>query len=371
MAPTWSDITASLENAVTGANSQNTIDVTVNDQRNINVTNDAHVDTAMGAIANTGFNTANRNTLGGAIATGIAEADAFVANLLNQTWLVGGNGAGNLALSGNNNQTGSGSTNSTNVSSNSGGTANVSNNADVNNQGNMDANTGNNQTNDNTGNGTVAAGTAGVAGGADNNINHTQLAGDPAGLNITTSDNANIANSFSGNANSGGNQTDRNTGAAASTGGNGGDGGNGGGGNNGGGTTTTGDGSGNGGSGSGGDGGHGDNGGGSGSNSGSGDPATQNAKVAGATAQASGDNGVGGGEIPAYFGRVAQAATTDPVQASPRFPVAGLYNPVVTRSLLKFLPWALIALALGLFTRIYFSGRNGLAFLLARRRKSI
>lgn len=366
VAPTWSDITAALENAVTGTNSQNTIDVTVNDQRNINVTNDAHVDTAMGAIANTGFNTANRNTLGGAISTGIAEADAFVANLLNQTWLVGGTGSGNVVLSGNNNQTGSGSTNSTDVSVNLGGTANVSNNADVNNQGEMNANSGNNQANDNTGNGTVAAGAAGVNGGADNNVNHTQLAGDPAGLNVVTDNNANIANDFGGSANSGGNETDRNTGGGAGTGGNGGDGGNGGG--NDGGATTTDGGSGNGNGGSGGDGDH--NGGGA-NTSGSGGSSSAKTKVAGATTQASDDNGIGGGDVPTYFGRVAQAATTDPAKMSPRFPVAGLYNPVVTRSVLKFLPWALLALALGLFARIYFSGRNSLVFLLTRRRKNI
>lgn len=98
LAGPWANITADLLNATTGTGSTNTIDVTVNDEREVTVLNDATVDTAIGAVANTGFNTASRNTLGGCITTGLANLVARLENLLNQTWLTGYGGGLDLTL---------------------------------------------------------------------------------------------------------------------------------------------------------------------------------------------------------------------------------------------------------------------------------
>lgn len=152
----WSDITAELGNATTGADSTNTIDVTVNDTRQVTVLNEANVDTGIGAVANTGFNTASRNTLGGQILTGVARVDAIIENLLNQTWLIGqeyGDAPQGLGVQFalNNQNTGAGSTNTSTITPNVRTLADLTNNANVNNTADALATTGNNQADENTG----------------------------------------------------------------------------------------------------------------------------------------------------------------------------------------------------------------------------
>lgn len=373
VSPFWSDITAVMNNSVTGADSQNTIDVTVNDERNINITNDAQVDTAMGAIANTGFNTANRNTLGGIIDTGIAQAIAFVENLLNQTWLTGGAGGGTTAINGSNNSTGSGSTNTTNFATETDGSANIANNADVNNEGNLDTNSGNNQANDNTGDGTASTGSADVVGGAQNTVNQTELAGNPLNLDINQDNTATIDNNFTGNANTGGNETNDNTGtndpADDNDNGGGDNGGGTGGGDTGGGqgnngTGTTGNNSGSSG---------GSGGGGSGGNGGG----TQKTaiktipSVKGATESIlHSEFGIGYGGDGNYYSPLVKEAKAEMVsipKTQTRFPVAPLIG-TSTRSLLKLLPWILLVTAGALVTGIYLRGNDWLFFVLENRR---
>lgn len=147
----WANITADLVNATTGADSTNTIDVTIDDTREVTVLNDAEVDTAIGAVANTGFNTANRNTLGGLICTGVAALDALVDNLLNQTWLVRTYGDGQAQLATTNTQTGSGSGNSIGLTPFVSTAATVGNTADADTTFTAAATTGDNQANRNTG----------------------------------------------------------------------------------------------------------------------------------------------------------------------------------------------------------------------------
>jgi hypothetical protein len=159
----WVNITADLLNSTTGADSTNTIDVTVNDERHVTVVNDAAVDTAMGIIANTGFNLANRNTLGGMVATGLAQVSARVENLLNQTWLVGDEYGDDPRYAGvhiaaANEETGADSINANTVDPSVSTTVNITNGADVNNTAEVAATTGNNEARENTGGGAVGSG---------------------------------------------------------------------------------------------------------------------------------------------------------------------------------------------------------------------
>lgn len=168
----WSELTAELVNATTGADSTNTIDVTVNDTRQVTVLNEANVDTGIGAVANTGFNTASRNTLGGQILTGVARVDAIIENLLNQTWLVGQEygdtpyGIG-IRFALNNQHTGAGSTNTSTITPNVSTLADLTNNANVNNTVDALATSGNNQADENTG--TLGASSNGSGSTGDNN----------------------------------------------------------------------------------------------------------------------------------------------------------------------------------------------------------
>lgn len=215
----WGSVTAELVNDTTGADSTNTIDVTVNDERHVTVLNDAVVDTAMRASANTGFNTVNRNTLGGLVMTGAANIEALVENLLNQTWLTGyeygDNPVGHsieFALA--NENTGSGSTNANTVDPNVSTEVDIGNDADVDNDVHALATTGNNQASRNTGGGAVRSGTAGIGGSLDNAVNQTEVLGSSGGSfdldadNVARIENALIALAFSGE-----NEANRNTGS--------------------------------------------------------------------------------------------------------------------------------------------------------------
>lgn len=215
----WGDITSDLTNDTTGAFSTNTIDVTVNDERHVTVLNDAVVDTAIGAFANTGFNTANRNTLGGLVTTGVADVDAFIENLLNQTWLLGAwygddPGSADFEFVLANLNTGSGSTNENTVDPNISTEVNLTNDADVQNDATVLATTGNNQASQNTGGGAVGSGTAGVGGGIENTANQTSVSGDVVGsLDLNASNTADIGNTVVALASSGGNEASQNTGS--------------------------------------------------------------------------------------------------------------------------------------------------------------
>jgi len=216
----WSNVTADLVNGTTGADSTNTIDVTVNDERNVSVANDASVDTTIGAVANTGFNQTNRNTLGGVISTGRSILDVVVENLLNQTWIVGGppNTDPSVNVASANSTTGANSTNSTSVTPTSTTTIDLDNTANVNTDVTADATTGNNEANENTGDGVISTKKASIDGDLDNTVNQTAVEGTILGsLFLNAANAAEIDNTFDANASSGGNEANRNTGMTSST----------------------------------------------------------------------------------------------------------------------------------------------------------
>ncbi len=214
----WGDVTAELLNDTTGVDSTNTIDVTVNDERAVTVTNAATVDTAIGAVANTGLNTTNRNTLGGLILTGVANISALVDNLLNQTWFTpsayGDDPRVAIGLA--NQTTGAGSTNTNAVTPSLSTSATVANAADVGTTVDALSRSGGNESQRNTGGGAVGTRTASVAGGVANTVNGTELRGTPGGVFSLTGDNAaTVETAFTGSATTGANLVNRNTGLLA------------------------------------------------------------------------------------------------------------------------------------------------------------
>lgn len=211
----WSDITADLTNATTGADSTNTIDVTVNDERHVAVLNDATVDTAIGAVANTGFNTASRNTLGGLITTGSASIRPLIDSLLNQTWLLGAEYGDDpsLAASLTNQTTGSGSTNTTSFLPTVLTEVDLTNSAVITTDVAAAATTGGNEASRNTGGGAIRSGTAAVGGALDAVVNQTELQGQiPGSFDLAIDNSATILNDAAILASSGGNDASRNTG---------------------------------------------------------------------------------------------------------------------------------------------------------------
>ena len=214
----WGEITADLANATTGADSENTIDVTVNDERHVTVLNDAAVDTVLAALANTGFNTASRNTLGGRVITGFAEVAALVENLLNQAWLVGGEygddpNTGGVSIAMTNEETGSGSMNMITAMPTVSTEADITNDATVSTTADLEANSGFNEATRNTGGGAVGSGDATLDGGIDNTANQTDVSGGTGGsVSVDIGNEASVENTATGDATSGGNTVARNTG---------------------------------------------------------------------------------------------------------------------------------------------------------------
>jgi len=215
----WMNITSNLVNATTGVNSTNTINTNINDQRRLTILNDADVNTAIGAVANTGFNTTNRNTLGGIVTTGSSRIDALIENLLNQTWLIGSAYGDDpnygIDVDGGNVVTGAGSDNSTETNVDIEGNANIDNDADVDNSINANSNTGFNEANENTGGGEVYTGSADIGGGIDNNVNQVEVSGNIGPWDIEVNNDADITNTINAIATTGGNQTERNTGCVS------------------------------------------------------------------------------------------------------------------------------------------------------------
>jgi hypothetical protein len=231
----WANITADLLNATTGSDFTNIIDVTVNDTRQVTVLNDAQADTAIGAVANTGFNTANRNTLGGLVRTGEAGINAAVENLLNQTWLTGYEYGDDPGYSGirfglANTTTGSDSTNANTVQ------ATIRTEADIRNScgtgreteyvenGNVCADTdatlvattGNNEANENTGGGAVESSSAALGGGVENTVNQTAVTGGSGGsFDLDVENEGTVQTAFGGSASTGENEANKNTGSIA------------------------------------------------------------------------------------------------------------------------------------------------------------
>lgn len=204
-------------NDTTGAESENTIRATLNDERVIAVSNEANVSTIFGSLVNTGNNVANRNTIGGIITTGDAAADVGISNLINQIVLALGNGgfaAGqDIVADLTNHLTGAFSTNNNDVSASSQALIDIFNSGLVTNLIDLLLNTGGSTANANTVGGTIFTGSGCVAGGIDNDVNRVDTSGGIGFWSVLFDlDNlATVLNDADIDVETGSNETNRNT----------------------------------------------------------------------------------------------------------------------------------------------------------------
>ena len=170
---TQADVSA--QNNQTGSNSDNTIDVTIEQNHETNIDNDADINTVLNANVDTGTNRANRNTVGGNIQTG----DGFLAlhsrAIANLTGISDGAGLSVNVLGGNN-TTGVDSENRINANVNNERVVNITNTANVSTLFPASINTGNNEASDNTVGGNIETGDAAANISIQNLLNQLMLA---------------------------------------------------------------------------------------------------------------------------------------------------------------------------------------------------
>ena len=220
-------------NDTTGFDSKNKIRARLNEERLVTVNNDANVSTVFGVAANTGDNEANQNTLGGSIDTGTIGAEVGINNLINQVVLAMGGTNDGLeaagALVGDGIQidaelinilTGAFSINKNDVESVYDLLAEINNKGVLDNIIDLLLNTGGNETNENTGGGELLTGAGCVDGSLHNNGNEYDLAG-LGGWSLDIDNSADINNDFDVEATTGSNEANRNTVKASNEGGSG------------------------------------------------------------------------------------------------------------------------------------------------------
>lgn len=153
------DLEIHTANDKTGYDSWNKSNVEVSKVNSIFQYNNADVNNDVHADINTGKNTADKNTTGGYVMTGDAEATAIVENNLNHNLarMNGGNGAGAF-LSSFNSTTGADSDNESTIAVRFANLVTQSNYSDVDNNVDLDVNTGRNHADKNTGIGEVITG---------------------------------------------------------------------------------------------------------------------------------------------------------------------------------------------------------------------
>lgn len=186
-------------NQQTGADSSNNSDVDINSDVIINNNNSADLNTGVIAIADSGHNTANKNTGNGEVVTGDANVGLTVVNTANTN--ISGVSAsefdiyddhnGDIVINfedaesesatgsaqASNQQTGANSSNNSEVDDNTSLTIVNQNDAKVANELVLNATSGHNQANKNTGNGEVKTGDANVAVNVVNLVNNNIQAG--------------------------------------------------------------------------------------------------------------------------------------------------------------------------------------------------
>ncbi|MDP2671264.1 MAG: hypothetical protein Q8P13_02265 [bacterium] len=195
-------------NLTTGSDSANFADSSTNNSSTLGVNNTANVLNGINLNANTGDNTADKNTGTSSIQTGDVNANLKTATIANTTtagsdgtlWLVLVNNLGNWtgqlmslnedgvaspffsfvvgpdgSLMAVNNQTGADSSNSADSSANNTNTVQVNNSGTVDNNIQINANTGGNQASKNTGNASIKTGDVNVAANVLNILNNTFL----------------------------------------------------------------------------------------------------------------------------------------------------------------------------------------------------
>lgn len=172
-------------NDITGSDSDNSASTDVNNSNTILIDNNGNIVNNYYLDANTGDNSADKNTGDGSITTGDANVVFNLINFLNNTFLGGngelllgvvnifGNYGGNIVLDGldsagapyyggylgsSNDTTGADSNNDANTSVNNDTDISLNNSADILNNLTLDANTGDNDADKNTGSGSISSG---------------------------------------------------------------------------------------------------------------------------------------------------------------------------------------------------------------------
>lgn len=235
------EVDVKAENSTTGADSDNENEYDVESDLDVDVENDAEVDNEADADVDTGDNEQNRNTSGGDLETGTVEASTEWENVVNAGAALMDDGDG-LEVSGDftNDTTGADSDNSNELDVENDVELDLENTADLFNQLDLDADTGDNEQNRNTeagdletgdvtvdsmianwvnndsGFASAAAGSTSVDVSAENhktgadsdNDNEFDIEND---LEIDVENDAEIDNQFDIDADTGGNEQNRNT----------------------------------------------------------------------------------------------------------------------------------------------------------------
>lgn len=160
------------ENSTTGPLSNNTCTIINKDKVIVNNVNDAQIVNKVSTNANTGYNSASMNTLGGSITTGNATSNVTVGNVanINTTNVTAGLSA-NGGNNGSNSITGPMSNNTIWLENKQRVEINNSNTATVFNKVDVDSNTGYNAANTNTGPASVTTGDARLGLRVDTHVN--------------------------------------------------------------------------------------------------------------------------------------------------------------------------------------------------------
>jgi len=179
------DTTISVGNELTGANSENTNTTELNNQKNIQISQNANLNNDIGVNSSTGSNTVNQNTSAGAISTGSAKVNGSLVNIANATeptfYVVNVFGPWSGALQGipsnsvvinhANDTTGVNSQNTNNTSNDYSINGSVQNSASANNKVMVNATTGGNTLSKNTELGSVKTGNVSVLANVVNILN--------------------------------------------------------------------------------------------------------------------------------------------------------------------------------------------------------
>ncbi|KKT94207.1 MAG: hypothetical protein UW94_C0001G0056 [Parcubacteria group bacterium GW2011_GWA2_45_14] len=168
-------VTVDASNAVTGAESDNEIEVDVNRRQEVSIDNQADINTLLDANIETGGNMANRNTLGGGIETGDGVLALHSRAAANLTGVVMDPVAG-LIVNGLNDTTGFESQNKIKVRLNEERLLTINNEANVSTIFGALANTGNNEASQNTIGGSILTGMIDANVGIGNLVNQIMLA---------------------------------------------------------------------------------------------------------------------------------------------------------------------------------------------------
>lgn len=209
------------ENSQTGAASTNDASIANNTSQDVEIKNDGDVKNKLVLNANTGENSASKNTGSGEIRTGDANIMSNLVNFVNNTfnvkkWMFGivnvfgtwdgnamfkdsaspiissSNNSGNTSLSSSNGKTGNDSTNDASNNLEQKVDLKINNELTQSEKLNIKANTGNNVTEKNSGNGTISSGNIGIDSSIAAIGNITELAGNfNNGNNEANSNNSN------------------------------------------------------------------------------------------------------------------------------------------------------------------------------------